>query len=532
VRQNHVDEDNGDDDHGNEDDDDGTTQPMILSRIQENQRLIQKVLNYWFGQYSPDESQKHLWMIAHSSQALRERVDQEITTEFQQLLLELSDGSLEEPSVRWKEWCEGNGNGGGGNGGGGQQQEETNKWLYGYQGKIAAIIVLDQFSRHMLRHYETQTESPLLLLQRPVLLPSKEHLDAWALHTAQLLAKEHVQEINCGMLPVPMYIFSLMPFRHANTIETVQLVQHRVEELASLNHQMEAMVGRFRKATNRRMAVLQDEARRSGGAREQSTCTNHSVVMGDGTNIMPKDEDILETFPFDADMGPATNHPCVKTIQDFLCDRGIRPNKKDTNDPTTIPIIVSLSGGVDSMVIASVLVHLRESCGYRLDLWAVHIDYANRPESGAEADFVRRYCERLGISFQIRRIDEVTRGVTARDDYERIARDLRYTSYRETIDKARNKKTKKGGREEETIGVMLGHHRGDLRENVLSNAHKGCGPLDLSGMTAVSRNDGVVIYRPLLPLEKTSIFDYAHKFGVPYFKGTQDKIVVTAIVTS
>jgi hypothetical protein len=67
---------------------------------------------------------------------------------------------------------------------------------------------------------------------------------------------------------------------------------------------------------------------------------------------------------------------------------------------------------------------------------------------------------------------------------------------------------------------MLGHHRGDLRENVLSNAHKGCGPLDLSGMTAVSKNDGVTIYRPLLPLEKKYVFDYAHTFGVPYFKDT------------
>lgn len=70
------------------------------------------------------------------------------------------------------------------------------------------------------------------------------------------------------------------------------------------------------------------------------------------------------------------------------------------------------------------------------------------------------------------------------------------------------------------VGVMLGHHRGDLRENVLSNAHKGSGPLDLSGMTAVSQNDGVTLYRPLLPLEKTFILDYAHTFGVPYFKGT------------
>lgn len=45
---------------------------------------------------------------------------------------------------------------------------------------------------------------------------------------------------------------------------------------------------------------------------------------------------------------------------------------------------------------------------------------------------------------------------------------------------------------------------GDLRENVISNVHKGCGPLDLSGMTAVSKNDGVNLFRPLLPLEKVS----------------------------
>jgi hypothetical protein len=39
-------------------------------------------------------------------------------------------------------------------------------------------------------------------------------------------------------------------------------------------------------------------------------------------------------------------------------------------------------------------------------------------------------------------------------------------------------------------------------------------------MTAVSVNDRVVIHRPLLSLEKKEVFDYAHRFGVPYFKDT------------
>jgi hypothetical protein len=34
------------------------------------------------------------------------------------------------------------------------------------------------------------------------------------------------------------------------------------------------------------------------------------------------------------------------------------------------------------------------------------------------------------------------------------------------------------------------------------------------------RNDGVFLFRPLLSMEKSHIYDYSHKFGVPYFKDT------------
>ena len=245
----------------------------------------------------------------------------------------------------------------------------------------------------------------------------------------------------------------------------------------------------------------------------------------------------MECFPFEADLTPSLKHPIHHTIVQFLADQGIHPStppatgrkgkgekiqtKKlsSTKAPPQAAVIVSLSGGVDSMVIASVLSHLKKSCGYdNLNIFAVHIDYGNRPESGAEADFVRRYCDQyLDIEFQCRRIDEVTRGITARDDYERIAREIRYDSYRQAVASAEQLLNVD---DRPVIGVMLGHHRGDLRENVLSNAHKGCGPLDLSGMTSVSVNDGIVIYRPLLPLEKSFVLDYAHKFGIPYFKDT------------
>jgi hypothetical protein len=58
---------------------------------------------------------------------------------------------------------------------------------------------------------------------------------------------------------------------------------------------------------------------------------------------------------------------------------------------------------------------------------------------------------------------------------------------------------------EVSLNLNFPSFTGDLRENVISNAHKGCGPLDLSGMTAVSKNDGVTLFRPLLPLEKVRL---------------------------
>lgn len=466
--------------------------------IRDNRKQIQNVLNYWFGQYTPEKSQKMLWMIAASSKEHREKIDAEIASRFEALLRELSTPS----SIVWKQWC------------------LDPDGIYGAHGKIAAIIVLDQFSRHILRHYDNQNNHPKSAL------PTKESLDRLALTTAELLVEDHQAELDCGMVPLPMRVFALMPYRHASTMESVKYVQQTVEEMASLEEQNEAMVGRFRKATNRRLAVLQDEERRTGKVASKNKT---DASANDETPKEFSDDDILETFPFEADMTPSLQHPIHKTMVQFLEEQGIYPSSskgKGQKSNKKAGIIVSLSGGVDSMVIASVLSHLKSSCGYdNLTILAVHIDYANRPESGAEADYVRRYCEdQLGgnIEFSCRRIDEVTRGITARDDYERIAREIRYTSYREAV--ARTKDVmglvSKEERNQTIVGVMLGHHRGDLRENVLSNAHKGCGPLDLSGMTAVSKNDGITLFRPLLPLEKSFVFDYAHKFGVPYYKDT------------
>ena len=439
-------------------------------------REIDEVLMYWFGQYTPEVSQKKLWMIASSSTQQLNKVDADISYKFRGMLLKLSCTA----DTRTRDaWC-------------GDVQ------VHGWRGKLAALIILDQMSRHIHRHDLNNNDSASQPHHiQPI--PNQLILDKLALSISQDFLKEHVKQISCGMVPIPMLIFSLMPLRHASTIDALAQVQTHIEKLTSLNSvDLENMIRRFRRATNRRMAILQDQARRDG----RPTTANHHDTDGQpqvqpfDRNIHSEDKkedmedmhksisstshpqhihdniqrdqndfhtfdekDILETHPFTADMTDASAHPVVKTIISFLSERGIHPttnsktkivstsnknivsrNNHNNNDqsPKLVPIIVSLSGGVDSMVIANVLSFLRNECNYQhLYLVAVHVDYGNRPESVTEAAYVKYYSEDMlgfGGGCCIKRIENVTRGVTARDEYEKVSRTVRYDLYRKAVE--------------------------------------------------------------------------------------------------
>lgn len=64
------------------------------------------------------------------------------------------------------------------------------------------------------------------------------------------------------------------------------------------------------------------------------------------------------------------------------------------------------------MVLSKILRLLQKEGEIKIrDIVGIHIDYANRPESGREADYVKHWChDLLGISYRVRVINEVTRG--------------------------------------------------------------------------------------------------------------------------
>jgi hypothetical protein len=60
---------------------------------------------------------------------------------------------------------------------------------------------------------------------------------------------------------------------------------------------------------------------------------------------------------------------------------------------------------------------LLSRCSHARLLQAIHIDYANRPESGREAAFVVQWSVEQGFCCRVRVVDEVARGVT---QYEKV----------------------------------------------------------------------------------------------------------------
>jgi uncharacterized protein (DUF924 family) len=115
--------------------------------------------------------------------------------------------------------------------------------------------------------------------------------------------------------------------------------------------------------------------------------------------------------------------------------------------------ILSLSGGVDSMVCSVLLANHRPAIDYEI----VHINYNNRDTSLDEENFVIRWaCTVLGKRVHVRRLKEINRPTCMkhqmRTTYESYTRNVRYNCYRHV--------------HPDHPRVILGHNKDDCLENI------------------------------------------------------------------
>jgi tRNA(Ile)-lysidine synthetase-like protein len=320
---------------------------------------------------------------------------------------------------------------------------------------LSKIILYDQVSRHILRHTNN--------------LDKQSHYDNKALHifgTSGIINKlnELKEEERC---------FALMPLRHTfiehNLLTCLEFIKEWIETSPH------PMYERFHQATVKALAQINNKKDLHYEKIITDTNQFHTILDSASPNNFMIKKVSIET----------------KLANEF----------KSYCQPIDNQLIVSVSGGVDSMV----CLYLARHCFPTAEIKAISINYANREQQIKEIDMVNYVCSSLGVKHYVRTINEIKRVRDShREFYESITREIRFACYKNIMNK------------DVDVPVILGHNQDDTLENVFSNIKKGINYDNLFGMEHISTEKDVCVTRPLLCIPKSEIIKFAHDHNIPY----------------
>lgn len=171
---------------------------------------------------------------------------------------------------------------------------------------------------------------------------------------------------------------------------------------------------------------------------------------------------------------------------------------RDLGVRSDTPILVAVSGGMDSMV----LLHLAQESGFKIA--AAHVNFKLRgDDSDGDQEFVKSACAKLGIPFytNILKVDKT------RDNVQIVARDLRYAWFKSLC---------------ESHGfefILTAHHQDDRIETFFINLHRGSG---IKGLRSIpEKNENVL--RPILDFSKRDLLAYAEENGITWREDASNK---------
>ena len=165
-------------------------------------------------------------------------------------------------------------------------------------------------------------------------------------------------------------------------------------------------------------------------------------------------------------------------------------------------ILLTVSGGVDSMVLMSLCVN----SGYTVGV--AHCNFGLRGrESDEDEILVQEHARKYGIECHNRRFDTTGEMERTGESMEMAARRLRYTWFAELC-------------EEHGYSVIaVAHHIDDSIETFFINLMRGTG---LRGLTGIHQQVGRVV-RPLMFASRKEILDYALHKHIPYREDSSNK---------
>ena len=151
-------------------------------------------------------------------------------------------------------------------------------------------------------------------------------------------------------------------------------------------------------------------------------------------------------------------------------------------------VILALSGGIDSMVLADLLLKAK------VEFVAAHCNFHLRgEESDGDEQFVRDYAERNGIQCFVKHFETEKYAAEQSISIEMAARDLRYAWFEQLRQQLGYDK------------IAVAHHADDQAETFFINLLRGAG---LNGLKGMKPQNGMII-RPLLWASREQIRKYA-----------------------
>lgn len=165
-----------------------------------------------------------------------------------------------------------------------------------------------------------------------------------------------------------------------------------------------------------------------------------------------------------------------------------------------ITVVCATSGGVDSMVLLSILLK------YNVKIVCAHVNHNLREESFEEYEFVKKYCKDNNVIFEGTVLDKIEKG-----NLESEFRSKRYEFFDSIVKKYDAKY------------LLTAHHGDDLTETVLMRIVRGSSLEGYSGFDIISDRGNYQILRPLVYLTKEQIYKYAKENNIEYREDKTNK---------
>ena len=160
-------------------------------------------------------------------------------------------------------------------------------------------------------------------------------------------------------------------------------------------------------------------------------------------------------------------------------------------------IVLSCSGGPDSMCLLSLFVELKKMIDFKLIV--AHVNHKVRKESEEEEEFVRNYAKNHNLIFELLTIDNYSN-----KNFHDEARVKRYNFLKELMDKYHAKY------------LATAHHGDDLIETVLMRIERHSVLSGYAGFKRIQNVNNYQIIRPLITVSKQEIKEYDDKNNIEY----------------